>query len=310
MTAGNNGTGTPENDDPFAHLYRSEGGDGSAQEGGPAAPQPGVPRTSYHQVRPVGSRQYGGTYGGQQGTYGGQQPPHYAAPETLPGGAPRQPGPPTPPQGQGSGHGGGQRPKRRGLLIAAIAVVVVVAGGIGAAMLTNDSSIDKNTSASSDDKQKPDASKSKDPDKKDEPGNPSAAGLQKRDAASLRLLGGASTAKKVEGAEADGGTYVEGMNKVGAGVEWQVEVKSTGEYRLNLRYGVPGQDANLSVTTNGKRDTRSIDMRNYGSKDYSPVWYTSWQLVQLKAGMNTIQLTCESNNKCESHLDWLSLGGA
>ncbi|MEV4440203.1 carbohydrate-binding protein, partial [Streptomyces sp. NPDC049577] len=49
MTAGNSGTGTagtPENDDPFAYLYRSEGGDGTQGGNQPAGHQPGVPRTS------------------------------------------------------------------------------------------------------------------------------------------------------------------------------------------------------------------------------------------------------------------------
>lgn len=115
MTAENNGTGAaPEggDEDPFAYLYRQEGG---AQQ--PAAPgqQPGVPRRSFNQVRAVGERQYGygypqqqqqrtGGYGypqqgsgyaQQQSGYGyPQQPPppqhqpspHYAAPETVPGG--------------------------------------------------------------------------------------------------------------------------------------------------------------------------------------------------------------------------------
>ncbi|MFI1182825.1 CBM35 domain-containing protein [Streptomyces sp. NPDC020799] len=303
MTAGNNGSATPEGDDPFAHLYRSEGGDGSP-EGGPAAPRPGVPRTSYHQVRTVGSRQYGQ----QNQTYGGQQPPqqpapHYAAPETLPGGTPRQPGPPP------GGHGGGpQRPKRRGLLVAAIAVVVVVAGGIGAAMITNSGTGDAKTNADGDNKpDQQNSAKPKEP-KKDEPSNSSAAGLQQRDAATLNLSGGATTEKTVKGAQADGGLYITGMNKVGAGVEWEVDVKSAGEYRLTVRYGVPGTDNNLSVTTNGKKDDRSIELKNYGAKGWEPVWYTSWQKVILNPGKNTIKLSCESNNKCDVHLDQLSLG--
>ncbi|MBB5118025.1 hypothetical protein AF335_09610 [Streptomyces eurocidicus] len=304
MTAGNNGTGTPENDDPFAHLYRSEGGDGNSADSGPEERRPGVPRTSYHQVRPVGSRQYGPQPPRQQ-----SPAPHYAAPETLPGGAPRQPMPPAAPGGHAP------RPKRRGLLIAAIAVVAVVAGGIGVAMMTNSgdgkSSTQAGATGGGDDKPAEDdgkkGDKPKEPEKKQQPSNPSAAGLQKRDAASLRLLGGATTAKDVKGAEADGNTYIEGMNKPGAGIEWEVEVKAAGEYKLNLRYGVPGTDASLSVTTNGKRDDRSIAMRNYGSTAYSEVWYTSWQYVTLKAGKNTVKISCESGNKCESHLDWVSL---
>ncbi|WKK26498.1 carbohydrate-binding protein [Streptomyces olivoreticuli] len=307
MTAGNNGSGTPEGDDPFAHLYRSEGGDGNT-DSGPAAHQPGVPRTSYHQVRTVGSRQYGQ----QNQTYGGQQPPHqpaphYAAPETLPGGTPRQPGPPS---GGHGGHGGPQRPKRRGLLIAAIAVVVVVAGGIGAAMITNSGNDTSKTNADGgDNKPKPqDGAKSKEPEKKDEPSNSSAAGLQRRDAATLNLSGGATTEKTVKGAQADGGLYITGMNKVGAAVEWQVKVDADGEYRLDARYGVPGTDANLTITINDKPESRPINMKNFGgTKDWENGWKGTWSLVQLKKGENSIKLSCEQGNSCDVHLDQLSI---
>ncbi|MGW1077458.1 carbohydrate-binding protein [Streptomyces sp. NPDC002537] len=310
MTAGNNGTGTPENDDPFAHLYRSEGGDGNTQSG-PAAPQPGVPRTSHHQVRTVGSRQYGHQNQQQNQTYGGQQPPHYAAPETLPGGAPRQPGPPAP----GTGHGGGQRPKRRGLLVAAIAVVVVVAGGIGVAMLNNsgDSKMDSNTSADGGgDKSKPEPSaKSKEPDQKPSPSSSSAAGLLSRDAASLRLLGGAGTETKVAGAKSVGGVYVKGLDQQGAGVDWAIEIPDGGEYRLYLSYGVPGKDANLSVTVNDQRNSLPIKLDNHGNTnagEWSSNWMKTWTRVDLKPGTNHIKVSCEAGNACDGHLDqvWIT----
>ncbi|MBB5934516.1 carbohydrate-binding protein [Streptomyces zagrosensis] len=112
MTAGNNGSGAQQDDDPFAYLYRQEGGDEGAGQGTSATPrtggygypgpqQPGVPRTSYNHVRAVGERQYGqhqqqppaqqGGYGyppqasQQQGGYGyPQHNAHYTAPEALP----------------------------------------------------------------------------------------------------------------------------------------------------------------------------------------------------------------------------------
>ncbi|MEX2984683.1 carbohydrate-binding protein [Streptomyces sp. C36] len=327
MTAGNNGTGTPENDDPFGYLYRSEGGDG-ATEGGQqqtAARQPGVPRTSYNQVRPVGSRQYGQQPAAQRAQ---QSHPHYSAPETLPGGAPAPSGPGTGAgagTGRGShgGHGASDRPKRRGLLIAAIAVVAVVAGGIGVAVMTN-SSDDKGAKAGADsgkvvtdDSGKPDDSeKKKEKEKKDDqPKNPSANGLKKRDAASLRLSGGATTEKTVKGAEADDGLYITNMNTVGAAVEWTVDVDSAGEYRLNARYGVPGKDANLTISTNGKGDTRPISMKNFGGTkdgDWEAGWKNTWSVIRLNKGTNTIKVSCEPGNACEVHLDqlWLTKGGA
>ncbi|MFI9204897.1 CBM35 domain-containing protein [Streptomyces sp. NPDC053048] len=315
MTAGNNGTGTPENDDPFGYLYRSEGGDGATEggQGQTAGRQPGVPRTSYNQVRPVGSRQYGQQPAAQRAA-ASQPNPHYSAPETLPGGAAASR------SGGHGGHGGGagDRPKRRGLLIAAIAVVLVVAGGIGVAVMTN-SSGDKGGSQAggdsskvvTDDSGKPDESKKKN-DKGDPPKNPSANGLQKRDAASLRLSGGASTEKSVQGAQADGGTYITGMNQTGAAVEWTVDVEKAGNYRLNLRYGVPGKDANLTTWANGNKTFTPIKMKNYGAKpgDWERGWFTSWVQVTLNKGTNVLKFSCESGNSCESHLDqvWLSEG--
>ncbi|MGW2599882.1 carbohydrate-binding protein [Streptomyces klenkii] len=309
MTAGNNGTGTPESEDPFAHLYRSEGG--GSNESAPTAPQPGVPRTSYNQVRTVGSRQYGPRQ--PQPPHASQPAPHYAAPETLPGGAaPRQPAP--------TGHGGGSRPKRTGLLVAAIAVVAVVAGGITAAMLTNSGTSDDQgsnqaaTGGEQKDPQGEDKKSSKDPDKKKEPNNPSAVGKLKRDASSLKLVGSATTAKDTPGAKAANGAYVV-VNQEGAGIEWEVDVPSGGDYRLYANYGVPGTDNALSVTTNGDKSDRPIGMKNYGNAkpgEWVNFWVNTWSLVTLKEGKNTIKLSCEPGNKCDVHIDqvWLQPGGA
>ncbi|MFI1257056.1 carbohydrate-binding protein [Streptomyces netropsis] len=311
MTAGNNGQGTPEGDDPFGYLYRSEGGDGGT-DGGQQAHQPGVPRTSYNQVRPVGSRQYG-QQPQQQVTYGQQAPgtgpaPHYAAPETLPGGAPQH-------SAQG-GHQGGRaagRSKRRGPLIAAIAVVAVVVCGIGVAIFANGSDEKKeqqNTAnGGGEDKQTPAGGDKPDETKKSEPEKRKPAKLPKEDAASLRLSGGAVTEKTVPGAQGDGGLYIAGMNKQGAGVEWKVDVEKEGDYRLNARYGVPGTDAALTIFANGKADTRAINMKNFGgTKDWENGWKTTWSLVKLNKGTNIIRLSCEAGNSCDVHLDqlWIS----
>ncbi|MCC3774979.1 CBM35 domain-containing protein [Streptomyces sp. UNOB3_S3] len=328
MTAGNNGagngsgaSGAPENDDPFGYLYRSEGGSTEGGQNQAAAYQPGVPRTSYNQVRPVGSRTYGGTQGvGSNLGAAAQRPggpnPHYAAPETLPGGMPAQSGGRA--QGTHGGHGTPPaRPKRRGLLIAAIAVVLVVAGGIGVAMLTNSSSDDKQTTAGGEEKpggdeqdKGDDAKKKKEKDKDEKPKNPSVNSQTKRDASNLRLSGGATTEKTVKGAQADGGIYITGMNQPGAAVEWTVDVEKAGEYRLNLRYGVPGKDATLTTWANGNKTFSTIKMKNYGAKpgDWENGWFTSWVQVTLNKGTNTLKFSCEPGNECESHLDqvWIS----
>ncbi|MFB7116279.1 carbohydrate-binding protein, partial [Streptomyces sp. NPDC056291] len=107
MTPGNSGASTPEDDDPFGYLYA----DGQANGAQPPSGGYGYPN-SVNRVRAVGQRQYG-QVPQQQGAYG-QPSAHYAAPETLPGGAP------TRQQSQGGG-GRGRGPNTKGLLIGAIA---------------------------------------------------------------------------------------------------------------------------------------------------------------------------------------------
>ncbi|MER6843662.1 CBM35 domain-containing protein [Streptomyces platensis] len=299
MTAGNNGADTPENDDPFAYLYRSEGGEGGAQGSagdGAAARQPGVPRTSYNQVRAVGQRQYG-QQAPQQVTYG-QQNAHYAAPETLPGGDRTRPAPAN----------GGQEPRRgrNGLLIGAVSVVAVVCIGIGVAMLTNGKDSQDDTAG----KPGPTAGDKVEPG--DKPTNKPAPGkLPKQDAGSLRLEGGATTAKDVPGARSPGGAYVAGMNTEGAAATWSLDVEAAGKYKLWVGYGVPGKDANLTLNVNGTADSRPIRLKNFAHAPegaWDKGWTRSWQYVQLNEGTNTIKLSCESGNQCDVNLDkvWLA----
>ncbi|MFF8369227.1 carbohydrate-binding protein [Streptomyces lydicus] len=300
MTAGNNGADTPENDDPFGYLYRSEGGQGGAPGSagdGAATRQPGVPRTSYNQVRAVGQRQYGQQ--SQQVTYG-QQNAHYAAPETLPGGDRTRPTP-------APGHGGAPEPRRRnGLLIGAVAVVAVVCIGIGVAMLTNGKD-NQDTNAG---KPGPTAGDSVAPS--DQPSTkPKPGQLPKQDAGSLRLDGGASTAKDVPGARSPGGTYVGGMNTPGASATWTMDVDAPGRYKLWVGYGVPGKDANLTLNINGKAESRPINMGNFAHAPegaWDKGWTKTWSYIQLNKGTNTVKLSCESGNQCDVNLDkiWLA----
>lgn len=302
MTAGNNGADTPENDDPFAYLYRSEGGEGgapgSAGDGAPTR-QPGVPRTSYNQVRAVGQRQYGGQQAPQQ-TYG-QQNAHYAAPETLPGGDRTRPVP-------AQGHGGQEpRRNRNGLLIGAVAVVAVVCIGIGVAMLTNS----KDTKGDNAGKPGPTAGDSVAPS--DKPSTkPTPGKLPKGDALSMRLEGGASTATDVPGARTATGAYVAGMNAPGASATWTLDVDKPGKYKLWVGYGVPGKDANLTLSVNGKPDPRPINMENFAHAAegaWDKGWTKTWSYVQLNKGTNTISLSCGTGNQCEVNLDKVWLAG-
>jgi hypothetical protein len=316
MTSGNNGASTPEDDDPFGYLYADGQANGAQPpSGGGGYGYPG----SVNRVRAVGQRQYGqpaqtaptAQYGQavpqQQGAYA-QPNAHYAAPETLPGGAPTAPQQP----GYSGGNGNGRRgPNTKGLLIGAIAVVAAVVIGIGVAMLGDDGDKDKGSNeAASTPSQSQSAESSPS-------ASSSAAGeeeLPATDAKTLRLEGGASTASDFKGAKADGGIYVTGFNAVGAKVTWTVNgIQKSGTYRLYVRYGVPGKDANATLLVNGTASNQPLNMENFGNTpegDWEKGWKTTWANVNLNKGTNTIALACNEGNQCDAVLDQLYLTGA
>ncbi|MFJ5225478.1 CBM35 domain-containing protein [Streptomyces sp. NPDC088400] len=336
MTAGNNGASKPEDDDPFGYLYedgQAAGGNQQRRQGGygypgPAA-QPGVPRTSYNQVRTVGERQYGQqapvpqqapygqqqTYGqqqaygqapyGQQGQQGQQPNAHYAAPETQPGGG----GPSTRqvPAQRGSGGGGRGGPNTKVLLSIALAVVAVVVVGIGIALATSDDKTGEEAgpSASPSAGQSEDAGKPSDAatDKEKEP-----VDLPKQDAATLKLTPPAAAATDIAGAKSESGAYVS-LNGVGAATTWTVDVPEAGPYTLAVTYGVPGKDAKTSLSYNGGK-IQSLNMSNFARAaegDWAKGWTNTFAYINLDKGSNTIKISCEQGDQCEANLDQLQL---
>ncbi|OEU86709.1 hypothetical protein DB35_23905 [Streptomyces abyssalis] len=315
MTAENDGTGaTPEGDDPFAYLYRQEGGEGAP------APQ-GGPRRSYNQVRAVGERQYGGYSsqygpGTQQTAAFGQQPnAHYAAPETMPGGraaAPQHHGGNGGGHGHGPGHGGsGGGRSRNGLLVGALAVVAAVVIGIGAAIYFNSSGQSQADNSGAASAGAGDGGKQKPGGEKLRKGKPIG---KKQDAATFQLAGGAAAASDVPGSASSGGSYVGSMNTTGASATWTADnVPKAGLYTLYVRYGVPGKDANSTLSVNGKPRSQPLNMSNFGGAeegDWEKGWTRTYAYVDLKQGSNTFKISCEDGNNCEFNLDqvWLKAG--
>ncbi|MZF87235.1 CBM35 domain-containing protein [Streptomyces sp. SID5643] len=304
MTPGNNGASTPEDDDPFGYLYADGQANGAQPPSGGGYGYP----NSVNRVRAVGTRQYGqqpqtAPYGQvpQQASYS-QPNAHYAAPETLPGGA-QTAHHATP---AGGGGRGGRGPNTKGLLIGAIAVVAAVVIGIGVAMLGGDKDKDKasdevGTDPTQSQESKPSPSKSK--------GGGSKPDLPEADAKTLRLGPGVSTASDFKGSKADGGVYVTGFNHVGAKVTWTVNgIEEAGDYRLYARYSVPGVDANATLLVNGKANTQPMGLKNFINSpkgDWEKGWQTSWAPVTLTKGTNTIELECNEGNQCDAVLDQL-----
>ncbi|MFE6666774.1 carbohydrate-binding protein [Streptomyces sp. NPDC057697] len=311
MTAGNNGANKPEDDDPFGYLYEDGQASGAQppRQGGygypPAAPQPGVPRTSYNQVRTVGERQYGQqapqqAYGQQQGY--GQPNAQYAAPETYPGGAaqvPQQGG-----RGRSGGPSGG--PNTKGLLIAAVAVVLVVLIGIGAALLTDNDKDKKKAEATT--SAGPGSQVEESPKPEQSASSEAPAELPKQDAATLKLGGTAQLDNTTKGAKSANGQYIN-LNEVGRSATWSVEVPKAGEYTLFVTYGVPGKDAKTSLTVNSEAP-RGINMDNYAHApegDLEKGWTTTYAYVNLNKGANTLMISCNDGDQCDANLDQLSL---
>ncbi|MCM2412612.1 MULTISPECIES: carbohydrate-binding protein [unclassified Streptomyces] len=318
--AGNNGASTPEDDDPFGYLYEDgraagaqpPGGQGGYGYPGPAA-QPGVPRTSYNQVRTVGERQYGQQVP-QQGSYGyppqqaqyGQPQAQYAAPETYPGGATTAQVPHQGGRGSGGGPGRGG-PNTKGLLIGAVAVVAVVLIGIGAALMTGDGDKGKKTDdATSSSGAAGQVEESPKPQQSESAAAP--VRLPKQDAASLKLGGTAALDNTVKGAKSNNGQYIN-LNEVGRSASWSVEVPKAGEYTLYVTYGVPGKDAKTSLTVNSE-DPRSINMKNFANApegDLEKGWTRTFAYVNLAKGANTLTISCNEGDQCDANLDQLSL---
>ncbi|MCY0934829.1 CBM35 domain-containing protein [Streptomyces sp. H34-S4] len=326
----NSGANKPEDDDPFGYLYadgQAAGATPPGQGGGygypgptfggqPGGAQPGVPRTSYNQVRTVGDR----PYGGQRGQVPQQQPPayqaQYQAPEALQAGGygvpPQQQPPqytqsvPLPGSGGGRGHGGGGS-SRKGMLIAAVAVVAAVAIGIGAAVVfgkDDDKDKGKDTANPGQSQSAPAQTPSGQPSGS----TPREAPLPKGDAggAGMVISGGAALQNAVPGAKSANSQYVGNFNQQGAAVTWTMDVPKAGEYTFRMLYGVPGKDASATLTINDAAQSRPINMKNFakaGEGDWAKGWTNTYSYVTLKQGTNTIKISCEQGNSCEAVID-------
>ncbi|MFD3934784.1 CBM35 domain-containing protein [Streptomyces sp. NPDC058611] len=336
------GANKPEDDDPFGYLYEDgqaagatppgQGGYGyPGPGGGHPGTQPGVPRTSHHQVRTVGDRR---SSGGPRGPVPQQGQPSYQAqyqsPEALQAGGygvpPQQGGSSQSSQtqaisshgGGGShGHGGtgnrGGGSSRKGLLIAAVAVVGAVAIGIGAALAFGGDGKEKGDDKAGGDGGQQSAAPQNpaSPAPSDAP-KPSAAPLPKADAsgAGMVLTGGAQLQNTVPGAKSGDGQYVGGFNQPGAALTWTVDVPSAGDYTVYVKYGVPGKDAKATLTVNGQSPNQALNLANFAKASegaWEKGWTTTYAWITLKKGTNNVKISCEAGNQCDVVFDQLEM---
>ncbi|GGV77171.1 hypothetical protein GCM10010294_44520 [Streptomyces griseoloalbus] len=309
MTPGNNGASTPEDDDPFGYLYA----DGQANGAQPPSGGYGYPN-SVNRVRPVGTRQYGQPGAApqappQQGVYG-QPSAHYAAPETLPGGATTAQSH-QPAYGGGRGGGRGRGPNTKGLLIGAIAVVAAVVIGIGVVMIGGE---DDDKGGDQADSTPTQAQNSTEPSPSGSENAKDEVELPTIDAKALRLDGGAALASDVKGAQSDGGIYVANLNQPGATVTWTVNgIPKDGAYTVFVRYSTTDDPQSMTLTVNGKPFGSKLNMDNWARAkdgDFSKGWTKTFAWPTLNKGTNTISVSCADGDKCNVLLDqlWLKEG--
>ncbi|ONK13518.1 hypothetical protein [Streptomyces sp. MP131-18] len=304
MSAGHNGRGTPDegDDDPFAYLYRPEGGQAQGQ------PRPAPRQPSYNQVRPVGERTFGGQQGYRQPP--AQQPQHrpdayYAAPETQAGGVPPQGGPP-------GRRRTDQEPRRNGLLIGAIAVVVAVVLGIGAAILLSG---DDDESPGADGGATPTGPGEEDggggdDEPTEEPTDEATEpeGLPAAELADLQLGNGAALASDVQGARSADGQYISIQGKPDSSVTWTFDFTGEpGTYRLYTGYATITDGQSMAFSVNGTPRNDPVDMQDYAtaSDEWDTSWVSTYNLVELNEGQNTVQMTC--TGPCDVVIDQLSI---
>ncbi|GAA2548424.1 MULTISPECIES: carbohydrate-binding protein [Streptomyces] len=306
MTPGNNGASTPEDDDPFGYLYA----DGQANGAQPPSGGYGYPN-SVNRVRPVGARQYGQQGPApqappQQGVYG-QPNAHYAAPETLPGGATTVQSP----QPARGGGGRGRGPNTKGLLVGAIAVVAAVVIGIGVAMVGGD---DEDKGGDNQADATPTQAQTGEPSPTASASAEEEVELPTIDAKAMRLGGAASLASDVEGAQSDGGIYVANLNQPGSSVTWTVNgIPKDGAYTVFVRYSTTDEPQSMTLTVNGKEFGSKLNMDNFARAedgDFAKGWTQTFAWPTLNKGTNTISVSCNDGDKCNVLLDqlWLKEG--
>ncbi|OIV37082.1 hypothetical protein BIV57_13030 [Mangrovactinospora gilvigrisea] len=313
MTAGTNGL-PDEQDDPFAYLYRPDGGEagaaggsydagatyGAGVEAAPGAAAPGVPRTSYTQATQVGRHPAG---------YQQQPAPPAAYPEQGPAYQQQMPPPRyVPPEETGGHHGGGGGGPSKGLLVAGAGVILAVVAGVVIAILPGSGGDGKAKAGSSPTAKAQSGTHA--PAKK--PTGKPKSGSQSTDATKLQLSGGASLAGNHKGALSPGGQFVQGMGTVGATAGWQVNTATAGQYTLFVRYANGGDGdakdkASASIYIDGKK-TNTMALKVFGgAKPSWENWQTTYSYIQLSPGRHTIQMKCDAGEVCTYNIDQMKL---
>jgi hypothetical protein len=301
MTAEDNGV--PEDDDPFAYLYRGQEGEDPRT----AAPQPGVPRTSYQQATQVGRTQYGPPRA-QQPAGQPSAPPYqqqsYQQPQQQYQ-VPQQQAPQTsqPPVGGGrsKSRSGGSN---RGVTYGAIGVAVAVVIGIGVAVADSGGTVKPSVAS-------PGASQVASTGSGSASASSSATATAVLPGATnvsgMTLGGGAVVQSNHTGSASSDGKFVP-LTASGMSVTWSnVMVPKAGSYYFWVHYANAGSTSadNFQLTVNGKALPNTINLTNWDNiNDWNKAWQRSYsEGVALNAGSNTIELSYGSGSNAGVNVD-------
>ncbi|WP_035846413.1 carbohydrate-binding protein [Kitasatospora azatica] len=284
----------PQDEDPFAYLYRpAEGADGTEQA-------PGAPRGGYRPME-VGRAQYGQQAARPQAPfpptapYPPQRPYGPGAEQTsqLPHQQARYAERSRPQPGEDAPRGRGKGP-----VIGVVAVVAAIAIGSGIALSGNDGKSSKDNAApgpasSAGHPASPSASGagSLSPSASGSPsGSASAAGANTFIDASKAQAQGAPLAATVKGTVSADGSYL--TLQQGSSVTWTVTVPTAGQYKFWLHYSNNGDPVKVAVSVNGADHPGGTTFKSYSKGgDPSQAWSYTNIWPQLQAGSNTIVVT-------------------
>ncbi len=113
------------------------------------------------------------------------------------------------------------------------------------------------------------------------------------------LLGGARVAKGGNGSTGTGWVDFEGRE---GGLEWDIEVKTTGPYRLNWRYTAM-EERDMSLTVNCQEPSTTVQFFSTGSWDHD--WANVNRTLTLSSGKNRIVF--ETNSGSGPNFDTLEI---
>jgi hypothetical protein len=275
----------PQDDDPFAYLYRPAEGEPGAEQQPPAAP-----RTGYRPME-VGRAQYGQQAPRQQAPFAPQYPQQHrlgSEPTTqLPHQQARYAERSRPQPGEEQPRGRGKGP-----VIGVVAVVAAIAIGSGIALSGNDGKSSKDNAAPgpattaghpgspSASGASPSASGS---------GSPAAGGTSFVDASKAQAQG-AQLAATVKGAISADGSYL--TLQQGASATWTVTVPTAGQYKFWIHYSNNGDAVKTAVTVNGQDHPGGTTFKSWSKGgDPSQAWSYTNIWPQLQAGTNAVTVT-------------------